>query len=233
MRKFLWLMCARVGAIQKLAAGLLLSMVGVAGNALGDDLNPPPWRGLPLTTYAEWEFLNPLGGIPDGPGQPIVGDGAGGQLPTVTPVGGIHWDPVFNGSWIGDTGGGLEFFIPNWIDQEPWKWLQVQITYMPNPLVGPPSVQNLVAFDPNGISGIGQVSANDVLIDPLNNLFHRTEVWQIFPNPDWERFFIPIYPDVVVTQVVVDSWSVPEPGTFALSAVGAALVAATIRRRRR
>ncbi len=211
-----------------------IELAFAATTVRADDINPPPWRGLPLTTVAQWEFLNPNIGTPDGPIPTVVGDGGG--TPYYATTGELNWDPVFDGSWIGgDHGGHLNFYIPNWIDEEPWKWLQVQITYRPDPEYPtfPPYVTQLTANDPMGISGINQVSATNILINPTDNLWHRTELWQIFPNPNSEQFLIAIFPDVVVAQVVVDSWSVPEPGTMSLAGLGAIMLGYRAWRRRK
>ncbi len=215
-----------------LAAVACIAIVTSPGRVFADDLVPPPWRGEPLTTVAAWDFLTPNGGPPDAllP-PPVVGDGGG--LPSVTPLGGIIWDPVFNGSWIGNTGGALQFSIPNWIDTEPWKQLWVQITYQPNPTLPPPGLSNILGSIPGGTVSSSFVSANDVLIDPLNNLYHRTEVWNLFPNPYSETFDIFIQPDVVVAQVVVDTISAPEPSTLCLAALGLTLVGVCRWRRKR
>ena len=124
----------------------------------------------------------------------------------------------------------MQFYIPNWIDNEPWKDLWIQITYQPNPQLPPPSVSNLVG---NPAGQVLQTGAIDIPIDPLNNLWHRTEIWRMFPNPDWETFDIFLGPDVVVTQVVVDTWSVPEPSTFMLAGIGVVLLGLRTWRRRR
>ena len=213
-------------AIFALAVGF--AFVAYCGTTLADDLFPPPWRGEFRTTVAEWDFITASSGLPDGTLPAVVGDGGGD--PFMTPGPGILWDPVFNGSWIGNTGGPMQFYIPNWIDNEPWKDFWIQITYQPNPQLLPPTVSNLVG-DPSG--PVQLVSAFDILIDPLNNLRHRTEVWRMFPNPDWETFDIFIGPDVVVTQVVLDTWSVPEPSTFGLAGIGLALLGIRTWRRRR
>ncbi len=195
-----------------------------------DDLVPPPWRGDPLTTVAEWDFLTPGAGFPDGLSlAPVIGDGGG--LPQMTPTGGVVWDPVFNGSWIGQTGGALQFYIPDWIDNEPYKDLWVQFTYQPNPTVPLPEVSNIQAFDPTGPVVVSPLSTNDFLIDPIDNLYHRTQVFRLFPNPDWETFDIVVAPDVVITQVVVDTISVPEPSTFVLAGICGVLALAAGRRR--
>jgi hypothetical protein len=208
-----------------------LALAASADTLMARDLFPPPWRGAPRSTYSHWEFLTPSSGFPDGLPAPVVGDGGG--LPEMVPAGGIVWDPVFAGSWIGTTGGTMEFYIPNWIDNEPWKDIYVQITYQPNPQFPPPTLSNIVSFHPNGTGPVTFLGGSDILLDPLNNLYQRTEVWRLVPNPYWERFNINIFPDMVIDQVVIDTWSVPEPSSFALAGVGLALMGWRAWRRKR
>lgn len=206
-----------------------LALAASADLLLARDLFPPPWRGATRSTYAHWEFLTPSSGPPDGLPAPVIGDGGG--IPVMVPAGGIVWDPVFAGSWIGTTGGAMEFYIPNWIDREPWKDIWVQITYQPNPQFPPPTLSNIVSFHPGGTGPVNFLGGSDILINPVDNLWHRTEVWRLFPNPYWEQFNINIPPDMVIDQVVIDTWSVPEPSSFALAGVALVLMGWRARRR--
>ncbi len=204
--------------MQRSFATCLFVMLAVSADvALGDDLFPPPWRGLPFTTYSEWDFLTPTNPAPPDGGLPIVGDGGGGG-PLANMLGNLFWDPVFNGSWISGFGGGqMHFEIPNWIDNRPLKRMQVQITYQQHPLFD--GINVVVANDPTGIAGIFEDSESDIPLDPLNGLFHRTEQWRIFPNPDNELLIMNVPVDMAITQVVVDTWSIPEPTSLLLGAL--------------
>jgi len=210
-----------VGAVIALAA---------CGQSWADDLNPPPWRGQPWTTVAEWEFLQPAPGplFPDGTTPAVVGDGLGPTgAPTATPGGALTWFPSYDGdgAWIG-TGppgqdGYLDLVIPNWIDPFPFKLIWLQMTIQPQGSNPPrPHVDTVTAVDPTGIQGITRLGVIENLIDPLNNIIHRTEVWQIRPNPDWERILVAIPADSYVDQIVCDTISfIPEPASLTLVAL--------------
>ncbi len=199
------------------AAGL-----SVLHPAAGDDIIPPPWqRGGPLTTVASWEFLTPSSGAPDGNVPAVVGDSGG--LPNATPSGNIIWDTFDGtGAWIGQPGGGeITFDIPNWIDTEPIKYLHIQMTYQPNPTAGSPLI-SVNAYDPSGPTSIAQTHVMEFTIPGVNGLVQRVEDWTIQPNPDYEQIIIPIFVDMALSQVVIDTISVPEPSTLVLLGLGIA-----------
>ncbi len=64
-------------------------------------------------------------------------------------------------------------------------------------------------------------------------MWQRIEQWEIRPNPDNEFFDITIPPDTVLSQVVVDTISVPEPSSAILAALGLIGLAAWGWRRRK
>lgn len=203
--------------------------------AQADDLQPPPWRGGALSTVAEWDFLTPGAGAPDGTSiAPVVGDSGG--VPLAIPGSGINWSPFDGtGAWTGATfGGTLGFEIPNWIDQEPIKYLQIQMTFDRGTFGLSPFVFQMNAFDPQGILNISQTSAFEFAIPNAGGLFQRIEQWEIRPNPDNEYFVIAIPDGVSLSQVVVDTISVPEPSTIVLGVLGTlSLITIAWRRRTR
>ena len=214
------------------AAGVaFFLLLATNGAVLADDLFPPPWRGQPRTTLAEWDFVtaaNPT--PPDGGLIPVIGDSGG--VPMATMESDLAWDPAFNGSWhtrpeppvLINTFVYLD--IPNWIDQEPVKFVQIQITAQPR-FIAPGIIEMPYVVDVGGISGgtgVGHTSqllnAVELEIDPLNGIWHRTELWQIRPNPDEEAITLDIPPDSLLTQIVVDTIStVPEPSAAALAVI--------------
>ena len=202
----------------RVTACLFLTLAFSSTVGLADDLFPPPWRGLPYTTYAAWDFTTSNNPAPPDTGLAIIGDGGGGG-PSAIVQGNMHWDPVFNGSWISGGGGGTMWFqIPNWIDDRPVKLIQIQITHQIStfPFSG---ISQVSGSDPLGISGIIEDSETTIPLDPFNGLVHRTEQWRIFPNPDNEWLLMDVPPDMAITQVVIDTWSVPEPSSLLLGAL--------------
>jgi len=215
---------------------LCIALLTLVSSTLADDLQPPTWRGGPLSTVAEWDFLTPGAGPPDGTSVVAVVGNSGG-IPTASQSAGITWS-VFDGTgaWTGDAGtngGSIDFSIPNWIDTEPWKLIWIQMTYQPGPVIGGPSVTNIVANDPQGISGIQFLGANEFPIIGNLSMIQRIEQWQIFPNPDNERITIFIPPTVALSQVVIDTISVPEPSSLTLASAAAVLGWVGVWRRRR
>jgi hypothetical protein len=212
-----------------------------AAPSSADDLFPPPWRGGPLTTVAEWDFStdtglnNPL--APDGTSVPTVvgdgGNGQGGTGPLATPMGDLVWDPVFNGSWISRSGGEIIFDIPNWIDNEPFKLISVQITMQPQGSNPPrPMVVSVTGTDPTGPVTCSLIDVFETPPD-IDGIILRQEHWALFPNPDYEQIIINLPQDTVVAQVVIDTISrgIPEPSTLAIALLLGPMVGLTRRQR--
>ena len=206
--------------------------------ALADDLLPPSWPRLGqqnLSTSAEWEFLagaSGPGAEPDGDDVDlIVGDGGGG--PYVEAGEGMTWEPEVGaghgdpwadgraGSWVaGPAGGTLEFYVPNWIDVEPLKLIHVQIAFDSPGGTGHPMVSGVWGFDPT-VGNVNGTQDQGVSTGPN----FRYEDWRIVPNPDWEWVILDVPPYAVIDQVVIDTISIPEPGTLSLlSLCGLALL---------
>ena len=223
-----------------------LALVALSvGRASADDLNPPPWRGQPLTTLAAWDFITPIGinnpSPPDGLPLPVIGDGNG---PTGVPLASISNLTWTGSSWSGvllppGEFGFIDLFIPNWIDQEPIKLLQIQLTVSPRMASGlPPEfphVFGIAAHDPLPIIETVFLGEQTIPVgDPIDNLWHRTERWRIRPNPDREQIRIVVPSDSLVSQIVVDtiSFAIPEPGTLALAGLAVCGFGAVALRRR-
>jgi len=208
--------------------GFLLLM---NNQAWADDLFPPSWRSQPRTTLAEWDFTtaaNPT--PPDGTLTTVVGDSGG--MPMAEMESDLVWDAVFGGSW-GPSGPGIPINnlifleIPNWIDQEPVKFVQIQLTYQPG--VDSPHVIDMGQIGVNDVSN--KLSDSEMQIDPLDNLWHRTELWTIRPNPDSELIAIDVPRDSRVAQIVVDTISIPEPSCMALALLSLLATTRILRRR--
>ena len=189
-------------------AVILICSLAVAGSALADDLNPPPWqRGMDGTTWAAWEFSTPdpkpmpdAGYLPYGPPDTTVWTGVGQQW----------WD-----SWEGRQGvwplsGAMEMLLFNRPEPLPYKDIQIQITWMPQVPRAEPVVTELMW------GGTGE------LIDeiPLSSDWtHSTYMIHLEPNPDMETVWIE--GSIMVDEVVIDTICIPEPMTLSLLALGA------------
>lgn len=193
--------------------------------ALADDLLPPSWPRdgqANLSTSAEWEFLSSdpaTGDEPDGDEVPLnIGDGGGN--PHMVAGAGMSWVPTDSrgraGAWqAGPSGGTMDFYVPNWIDQEPIKFIHVQIAFADLGGFGHPNVTGISGFDPTVGTVIG---TKDQGISTGPNF--RYEDWRMVPNPDWEWITIDVPAHTMVDQVVIDTISIPEPATMALLALG-------------
>jgi hypothetical protein len=196
-----------------------------------DDLNPPSWPRLGASnrsTSAEWDFdddgANPL--LPDGDTVPlIVGDfkpmldaafPGGAPHPSGFASAGLTYTGAsgFLGTAVG--GGTLAFNVPNWIDQEPFKFLRLQVTYTgTTPGTG--------VFGSIGVSGGPEVTETPGPIVPgtAGQSLYFYQDWTLQPNPDWEQVVLFVPAGTFIDQVVIDSIStVPEPSALALGMIG-------------
>ncbi len=207
---------------------LLTILLPAAGRA--DDLNPPEYRGRPLTTAAEWDFDS--GNTytqPDGEEVTLViGDSApllngafppGAPHPSCRKFGDTQWSTLAgDGGWSGGPAGTgiIACNIPNWLQDQPEKQLRIQVTYS-----GPAPYTNV--FGSIGVPGTG-ANVSEVFIkrvaDTRNSLpsgaRYFYEDWRIFPNPDWEQVVIYLHHGTFLHQLVVDSYAGQLSGPVAL-----------------
>lgn len=185
-------------------ATLAVACLFVASASFADDLCPPPWRGCPLNVTAQWEFIDSdlydqvpsyFNAVPDG-----IHD-LGPAFTHVHPTE-VYWeeDPTEPGdgrAYTGDLHGTLDFFLANFIDDYPDKYIWVQITYGGQ---GIPWVYEVLAppwENPNYGSFVQ-------LVPCCGN---RVESWMLHPNPDREYVNIEIPPYTWIDQVIIDTIS--------------------------
>jgi hypothetical protein len=172
---------------------------------LADDLNPPPYRGNPLSVHVHWAL------DANGVFSLIQFSSVDDSDPSTNL---ISFPPtyVFNPAI-----GKADLRIPNFIDQEPIKYLRMQLTWTGTAQLPLNILSN--AFDAgNPVAGI-LTGTSPVVITPVG--YYQYYDFQYQPNPDFEEIHIHLPPDASITQVVVDSVStIPEPATMSLLALG-------------
>ncbi len=222
---------------------VVLVMLALVTPVLADDMNPPSFRGEPLSYMAKWHAFT-AGTFVTG----IYADyenSVDDSDPATTLYNGfqtrLNFDYEPNPGWgIKPEGGGIHNTLTdasftadvlNWVDHLPEKLLRVQVTYSFGFLGGsPPSISN--------VSGFGPISGDDPHVRYLNNHVNGTapqgeyfyEDWTILPNPDWEQIVFYVPQGTVIEQIVIDTVSIPEPATMSLLALGGM---AALRRRRK
>lgn len=184
----------------------------VATAALADDFNPAPWRDDPLSVAAEWEFISQV--LYDMPPDQMntVGDGINifnTDCETHAHFEFVYWepDPTAPGDgriYTTDAPGLVRFFLCNWIDYYPLKYIWVQITCGG---AGAPFVQDVLA--PNPATNQWEYPLHGTLIEKWGSAGHLTESWFLPYNPDREYVDLLIPPYTWVDQVWIDTISTP------------------------
>jgi len=252
---------------------LLVLLVLGCGGVLFAGVYDPQWRGDPYSTVQEWNFasgnvelqLDPgLGSVfyravPDGllavPGNGYIG---GPYLPGENPgpyanVIGLLYDESNGTFHVGEDGGHIDFFVPNWIDNHPRKDLRIQITYHSS-LVGTSGfyhTQIMSAYaeaykDYNGSAQDGD-RADDTIITSNPGTPYPTSGtgwddtglcrydWWFEPNPDYEWITLELLPipedatgnptyTLEIDSIVIDTISSPVPLPPSLWLLGAGLL---------
>lgn len=208
-----------------LTTAAVLATLSLAGTALADDLTPPSWRFNPGTTVQHWDFSSgPAGFAPDAlPLNNSYGS------PLMTPNSGATWQASAfgrNDVWQ-IAGGSIQFDIPNTGVKTHKKELWLQVTYLANAAVPPPS------YSIAGTTGPFTQTGSSITLLP-GGWVHELTKWTNPVCPQFER--VSIFPNLpgavsIIDQVVIDTQCipVPAPGTAALLACGGLMA---IRRRR-
>ncbi len=211
-----------------MAASAAITALGSA--AFAHDFNPPPWeRFTPYTTFQEWDFLEDNEeGPPDGtlPGN-WFNEGKPGDTPNFELSGTAGWVASDDGTWYGTgNGASFSFFCPNWIDQEPVKWVWIQISGQWATAGGPGGPEVTSVTGQKGTTPVYPGQFVNSGGTPGSTLW---ELWELQPNPDNDWITISMPPGVYISQVVIDTISFPTPG--AVAAFGIVGLGAMRRRR--
>jgi hypothetical protein len=195
---------------------IALALAFSANAVLADDLNPPPYRGGPLSVFSEWQLL---------PGTVIL------NQTQYNTVGGGPWilSPVpVSTQVLPSASGQYDFQLPNWKDNEPIKFMRVQLTWINGP-ANPVNVSSQAIWANNSITGNVQFASTPVLNTAGNGWYQYFDL-TFQPNPEWERVLVTLPSGGLMTQTVIDTIStVPEPATMAMLGFGG-LVLSRIRR---
>ena len=226
---------------------LLLGVVVLLSGSLAgaDDINAPSWRGLPGTSWAQWEFETEWTTFP---AHPAPDDGHfpfGDPTIDVTPGAGAGWfdyirDPFTqeilydpcepSGHGWYNLSGEIEVRMENTNNLDNHKEVWIQLTWQPQAPGNRPILE--VWDDINGTTG----EFTNTLIPPVQ-LFedpvNDAEVWYSLYHVDRQVCppfeYIKIRGGINVDELVIDTWCLPEPTTMGLLTLG---VLALVRRRR-
>ena len=190
---------------------VIAALVVLSFNAArADDLNPPDFRDDPLSVYAHWEQI---------PGTPFLELTGYNSVDDTDPDTTLY--PMNPPDIIEPEDNNYEFYLPNFIDKLPIKYMRLQLTWEGSDL--PLDVIGLAGSD-----GINPVYGNIVysspvttLADPTAILYYQYHDIEFEPNPDQERWLVHVTDDVQLVQAVADTVStVPEPATLLLLGIG-------------
>lgn len=192
----------------------------VAQFAYADDFFPPPWRGLPGTTFQQWEFGDPN----PNPLPSILNNPYGMPSTTVIPKTGMGWFQEYNGRFgVWPLSGFIETTIPNTPIPNPTKIIWVSLTWMPQGVGCTPFVIETTS-----------ATSGQVIYETAAGAgwMHTTYAITMQPNPIFETILI--QGDVMVDEMVMDTVCVPvpEPGSLAVLGTGAVGLLLGLRKRR-
>jgi len=175
------------------------------GTVYGDDLNPPPYRGDPLSVHVHWA-LDTTGVF-----SLVAFSSVDDSDPSTNLI-------SFPPTYVFDPATGVaDLRIPNFIDQEPIKYLRLQLTWIGTAQL-PLNILSHAWDAGNPIPGI-LTGTSPLVATPIG--YYQYYDFEYKPNPDFEEIHINLPPDASIVQVVVDSVStVPEPATLGILGLG-------------
>lgn len=175
--------------------------------AFADDINPPAYRGDPLSVYAHW-MADAAGLLSLDQFLWVDDNDPATYLMQFPPT--VMMDPAT---------GSYDFRIPNFVDELPIKYLRLQLTWVGT--TQPPLSIHAIGYD-SGQTFPGTLTflSNPLVFTQPDGGYQYFDI-EFKPNPDFERLVIHLAPDALLVQVVVDSIStIPEPATLGMLALG-------------
>jgi hypothetical protein len=177
------------------------------GTVYGDDLNPPTYRGDPLSVHAEWQFQ---------PGTTFLNLTQFNWVDDNDPTTTLH--PLSISNPVQLNGSTYDFQLPNFIDTMPVKYMRLQLTWINTP-------QTPISIFTQAMDGTNPILGTIVYTLPpimtTGGMFYQYYDILFQPNPDFERVHVQMPLNGLLTQAVIDTVStVPEPTTLALLGFG-------------
>jgi len=211
--------------MKRLALALaLISIFAFAASAFADDLNPPPWRGQPGTTFALWEFYTPNPNpMPDQWMNPF-----GPPATTVTPGFLQNWWALWGGrEGVWPLSGTIVTRIQNYPTANPYKDIWIQITWAQQAVNEFP----VIRVDQTYAQLLGSINLGPTGEQTGDGTWwHSTYSLRLFPNPTQETVIIE--GAIMVDELVIDTICVPEPSSLIALSGLVGFVGVAWRRRR-
>lgn len=206
-------------AVKRLAVLFMVAGLGMASPAFA--VLQPPWRGEERSTFQEWDFA--ADSVTPSPNLDTLSNPYGDPLLRVTAAG--DWINTIDGhEGVWPLSGEIDVYLPNYQELQPMKEIWIQLTwkatdvdaFLPNePLIGVAPFESMQVSREDSAGQDGWVSS----------LF-MIDIW---PNPSEE--WISVKGDIMVDDLVIETYCVPEPVTILLLGVGGTLI--TFARKRR
>lgn len=217
-----------------------LVVLGAFAIANAEDFAPPTWAGQPLTVWADWDYIGtPLpeppstdnwatdwGNAGPGPNNEQLWPGLLWPVAAVPKV--DDFEAVAEGWKSLSDDAELHYNLPNYIDNEPFKLIRVEFTYLdPDDTGMTPYILFIEFFDPT-IPG-GMDSFDPVQGDAVTTVWQTPappemkgqiyEDWTLIPNPDWEIIAVAVPAGIILQETFIHTIS-PEPATLGLLVLG-------------
>jgi len=179
--------------------------------AFADDPLPPVWRGEVGTTLQIWEFdtseIEPIADLDENPyGDPLL------RVDTT-----FDWIPDDQGRMgIWPLSGELDIYLPNDPTPNPDKLIRIQLTWKPGDNDKSPFMPDMPLVAVTPFSDLTMTVVDSIQL--VNGW--ETMVLDIVMHPNPPEEWITVKGDILVDQLVIDTYCIPEPMTMALLALG-------------